>query len=182
MSEQSISSSDHVKHCGKCDTNKPFHDFAKNKSRKDGMSIWCKVCVAAYNRHYNKKPAVKKRLRKLALARYHALPEETKSRYNRGGGKKLYRLRYMYNITSDDYDAILASQRGCCGICGRPPSRGRLLSIDHDHSCCPGLKSCGACVRGLLCVRCNALLHALEAVEWKKKAENYLGRYLQHEI
>ena len=52
-----------------------------------------------------------------------------------------------------------------CAICKRDlltkhPDRysGKLRSalvIDHDHSCCPTGKSCGACARGPLCNRCN---------------------------
>lgn len=34
--------------------------------------------------------------------------------------------------------------------------RGALLTVDHDHACCPGDRSCGRCVRGFLCVYCNS--------------------------
>ncbi len=44
-----------------------------------------------------------------------------------------------------------------CAICKRKPSN-KPLSIDHNHACCPGGKTCGKCIRGLLCRRCNTVL------------------------
>jgi hypothetical protein len=57
------------------------------------------------------------------------------------------RLQRTYNITSEQYEAMLEYQGGCCAICQLPP-RGKLpLNVDHDHK--TGL------VRGLLCWTCN---------------------------
>jgi hypothetical protein len=30
--------------------------------------------------------------------------------------------------------------------------------VDHDHTCCPGKKSCGKCIRGFLCRACNSFI------------------------
>jgi hypothetical protein len=151
-------------------------EFHRNGSRSDGHAIWCRVCVSTYSRAYNKNPDVKARSRVRALARYHALPEEKKHEYNRGFTKKMHALKNKYGLTWERYTEMLKAQGFACGICGKRASGDRLLSVDHAHDCCPGKKSCGECVRGLLCVRCNALLHALEALDWRLKAERYLAR------
>jgi len=59
-----------------------------------------------------------------------------------------------YGITAQQYEAMLIAQGGVCAVCGQECSRGHL-SVDHDHACCSGPKSCGGCVRGLLCRACN---------------------------
>ncbi len=73
---------------------------------------------------------------------------------------------YKYGITVERYDEMLAAQHGVCAICGKPPSgkgtSGQSLHVDHDHSCCPGTKSCGECVRGLLCSNCNMAVGLLK--------------------
>lgn len=61
------------------------------------------------------------------------------------------RLR-TYGVTPARYAAILAMQGGACAMCETVEG---ALAVDHDHACCPGPKSCGKCVRGLLCRRCN---------------------------
>ena len=63
-----------------------------------------------------------------------------------------------YGLTRESYDALVVAQGGGCAICGRQCPSGRRLAIDHDHRCCPGQKSCGKCVRGILCGPCNQAL------------------------
>lgn len=80
------------------------------------------------------------------------------------------RLKYHLGISVDQYDALFIAQNGLCAICKQPESaqQNRIpqhLAVDHDHSCCPDKKSCGRCIRGLLCSRCNlALGHLYEDI------------------
>jgi hypothetical protein len=66
-----------------------------------------------------------------------------------------------YGITAEQFTTMLEAQNGVCAICRKPPNpKGRVkrLEVDHDHRCCPGKKSCGKCVRGLLCGACNRMV------------------------
>lgn len=69
-------------------------------------------------------------------------------------------LRCKYGLPLADYRAMLAAQGGVCAIasCGSVPTDEKRLQVDHDHACCPGYKSCGKCVRGLICAQCNQAL------------------------
>lgn len=60
----------------------------------------------------------------------------------------------LFGLARDKYDALLQKQGGGCAICGTATQK-RLLAVDHDHSCCPGERTCGKCIRGLLCDNCN---------------------------
>ena len=67
-----------------------------------------------------------------------------------------------------------------CFTCRRPIERGAedralLLHIDHDHACCPGARSCGKCLREILCFSCN---NALGLMEDRAEVAYALGDYL----
>lgn len=72
---------------------------------------------------------------------------------------------------------ILEQQGNRCRICGvQEGDTDRLVwHIDHDHSCCSGKKSCGACVRGVLCQQCNqGLGNFNDSIESLRNAVRYL--------
>lgn len=60
-----------------------------------------------------------------------------------------------YGMTQESYETKLAEQNGTCAICPYYPRPGEVLRQDHDHSCCPTDKTCGKCLRALLCDWCN---------------------------
>jgi hypothetical protein len=82
-------------------------------------------------------------------------------------------LKRKFNITSEQYEFLLAQQNNVCALCEQPETRisghtGRVmnLAVDHDRRCCPDIRSCGKCVRGLLCTDCNT---SLGKIEYKPK-------------
>lgn len=66
-------------------------------------------------------------------------PEEWRQRIRH------HRLKFLYGISIEDYNALLAQQRGACAICRKQP--GHRLCVDHCHV----TKK----VRRLLCRGCN---------------------------
>jgi hypothetical protein len=87
------------------------------------------------------------------------------------------KLRQRYLLTPERYHAILEAQGGVCAICKAPPN-GKRLAVDHDHACCPGEKTCGECIRGLLCDNCNWWLGLIDDnLSRLEAAEQYLRRY-----
>ncbi|WP_425484844.1 endonuclease VII domain-containing protein [Amycolatopsis anabasis] len=104
----------------------------------------------------------------------------THHRAVRAARRERSRAQYVertYNITDEQYWALYEAQGGACYICQRAKGTGRKrLSVDHDHSCCPGSTSCGKCVRGLLCKPCNrdVLGHLRDEIEAFERAAAYL--------
>lgn len=64
-----------------------------------------------------------------------------------------------FKMSAEEFNEKLARQGGGCAVCGAlRSSDGKALHVDHDHDCCPGPTSCGLCVRGIICNRCNSAL------------------------
>ena len=73
-----------------------------------------------------------------------------------------YRIS-SYGLTQEQFDCLLAAQQHNCGMCHEPFEDGQLIHVDHDHARCRGKnRSCGECVRGLLCHACNVALGYIE--------------------
>lgn len=77
-------------------------------------------------------------------------------------------LRKSFGIGLEEYERLLRKQNGGCAICKRSAEgyleeTGRNFCVDHDHACCPDYKkTCGQCVRGLLCNYCNSAIGYLQ--------------------
>lgn len=89
-------------------------------------------------------------------------------------------LKRKYNFSIEKYEAILKAQDNRCAICraSTPGVKNTHFHIDHDHRCCPGKKSCGKCIRGLLCGTCNRMLGmAYDNPETTRAATEYLASF-----
>lgn len=149
-----------MKVCNTCQVEKPLDLFARQTKGKYGRRGSCKACVAEYSKQYGSRN----------MARIVEYNREWRSK---NPEKVLQRrLKNKYGIGLDQYEDILEAQGGRCAICGDSESK---LFVDHDHSCCEGHKSCGKCVRGLLCRLCNAGIGMfLDDTDRMEKAITYI--------
>lgn len=81
-------------------------------------------------------------------------PDCAKERRRRAAAE-YRRANRRHGLDYDDYLALLDAAGHACTICGATDN----LRIDHDHDRCPD-HSCGNCVRGIICHRCNLNLGA----------------------
>jgi hypothetical protein len=139
-----------VKKCIKCGIEKNIEDFHKTGINNNRRKT-CKDCRNNWqraNRQYD--------------------PERCRG----------YELKRRYKLTISQFNTILTFQNNSCALCGENKPRGQgTWHVDHDHNCCKGNKSCGKCIRGLLCTNCNSILgFSKDNCIILKKAIQYLKR------
>lgn len=156
------------KKCPKCDIIKDKLQFNKNVANFDGLQSYCKSCASLIEKNYRKTPESRQAEENYRNSPNYLAYEE---RRRNSPGYKLYQAQYdkenkerrkgvyllsRYGISELDFKNMLQKQNHCCATCktDKPGSNG-TWHVDHDHKCCPGKKSCGKCVRGLLCSNCN---------------------------
>lgn len=126
---------DGMKACTSCRGVKPVSEFGPSaRTKSTGLTSRCRECLNGERRAYCEKNSDHIREQSAWASR-----------------------KYRFGITEEQYNSMLESQGGVCKICKSPPAN-RRLSIDHDHSCCVGPKTCGNCIRALLCNPCNTIL------------------------
>lgn len=132
-----------MKQCRDCNKNETDVKFTKCKGEKRNR---CDICYRIYLNKFQKTYRDKNKTKIQQSAK--AYRQATKEHRNQ------YARFWKYGISKEEYDRILEAQDGCA-ICKRRSDTNKLLAVDHDHTCCPGKRSCGNCIRGLLCSSCN---------------------------
>lgn len=135
------------------------------------------LCVGHSDQHRRGKEL---RPLKNKMSRFHApklcsLEGCKESHAARGYCSSHYSIMKKYNITPEEWVSLLSEQDRKCAICCTNDPGVRGWQIDHDHSCCPGIGSCGKCIRKLLCMQCNlGIGHFKDNPETLTAAAKYL--------
>lgn len=131
------------KQCIKCKEIKSTNQYFKNNGFNDGYMSRCKQCARQYYKINKDKININ------AKEYYKNNPNQFRNT----------QLKSRYNITLEQYNALLIKQKSCCAICGKHELElNKALHVDHDHKCCHSIKSCGKCIRALLCQQCNLMI------------------------
>ena len=148
------------------------HPEREHKARGYCHACYNRLFMKAFRDEYNKRY---QRENKEYWREYHR-KHGGKRRGHRQSEATTTRLR-NYRLTLNDYAKLLFEQGGLCKACRQLPDK-RGYCIDHDHKCCSGAKSCGKCVRGLLCSSCNCMLGmAKDQIPTLLRLADYIREY-----
>ena len=162
-----------TKTCANCQQTKPLSSYRTSKYRKDGSEYYSQICQACkFMRRYYKSAELREAVKRRST--------ESQKRKNKGDLFAQH-LRRAHNIEPEQYVQMLIEQDYKCAICETEYiEQNKRFHVDHDHLCCPDTGSCGQCVRGLLCSKCNLLLgHAEQPgfLQWLERAHQYLEHH-----
>ncbi len=193
-----------TKRCSRCKECKPATTqyFWKNCGSSDGFTSRCRICgtiaqggtrppreifkgevpegfkhcykckqikpLSAFNKHKQHSDGLKRECIACCKAYQRRTPASRRAW-----------LKFKYNITLEQYDALLAVQGGVCAICGKEETlinklsqKLQPLSVDHNHETGE--------IRALLCHHCNMRVAFVETKLhtglWKKTTD-YLAIY-----
>ncbi len=121
-----------TKVCKGCGLGFPVDQFLlqKRHGKREGEAVrspYCDICRRRKNNEY----------------RFER--EDREPGYLERTGRK--KTLAQYGMTPEEYDEMFEAQNGLCAVCGKPPSSGRHLVVEHDHDTDE--------VRGLTCDSCN---------------------------
>jgi len=173
--------------CKSCNVEKSIKEYYASKRYKGGIDYYCKYCrlgnsIKSQRRQkFNKsctagqpdcpRPHYSNGMCKNCYERNRR--NGTPIRINQGkeiyvnnrGGTLTYsnlrkkHLQYYYDLTVEEFEEMA---KDGCHICGNTRASFKQLHVDHDHEHCDGPKSCGLCVRGVLCDSCNVAVGKYE--------------------
>ena len=153
--------------CAKCRTDKPAQEFHKKIRACGGLASRCKSCLKDDRSVYFSNPENRKKSRDMKKAWNARNPEERK-RFNELRRVKLrtslemlkkyrdQRIKYMYGLTPERLEKLIALQNNSCAICGVSFHQKKMF-IDHSHE--------HKYTRGLLCLHCNSGIGFLKESE-----------------
>lgn len=148
-----------MKKCTRCLKLQPLDQYPTHKNYKDGLSSWCRVCLKKNTADWAKRNPEK--------AKAGELRRESRCLINQT--RRKWKLKARYNLTIEQYDAMVLAQDNKCAICntdGKHGTKGKLF-VDHNHHT--------GKVRALLCDSCNKVLGcAFERIERLESAIKYL--------
>lgn len=141
-----------MKTCIECAENKALEDFPVRKQGKLGRGALCWPCHRERDKSYSRNWRKNNPEQRAAIQ--HA--------YNTGPSKLGANRKWRFGLAPEVIEEMIVAQGGVCGLCTREFS-GEETFVDHDHTCCPGrTKTCGKCVRMILCRACNQGLGMLQ--------------------
>lgn len=164
-----------MKECTRCKLELPRSDF---QERAPGyLYRQCRKCRLEV-RHERYKDYPESKIKDLERSKKwyenNKLAVSQKRKKIRSDQGKWYRLKHNYKLSKNDYVEMLEKQNNSCAICRQK----KRLYVDHDHSCCQTEYTCGKCVRGLVCQKCNMMMHYIdECGELLELGKQYAKRH-----